>query len=651
MIQNYCMKCMRKLGDSPVCGRCGYDNSQPPQAEPYHIAPGTILEGKYLIGNVIGEGGFGITYIGLNITLSKRVAIKEFYPSGAANRSESDKIIVTRGRESFFQKGVQRFLEEAKNVATFGEEDGIVDIVDYFQANNTAYIVMEYLEGETLKHYIEHHGLFPVNQIISLMIPLMHSLAAVHSQGVVHRDISPDNIMYHRLKRLKLMDFGSARYYTNEERKMSIVLKQGFAPEEQYRSNGVQGPHTDVYALCATIYACITGKVPVNSVERLINDTLKRPSELGVKIPKYQEDALMHGLAVHAKDRTPDINTLIDELTMEKSADIFDAPKTQAPASVSYNQNGANAVTQQPVAGSPRPTAGVNVTSAPVQNTSAPNSYSTGYSNSYSQSQYSQNTNNPSSYNPNSYNPNSYNPNSYNPNSYNPNSYNPNSYNPPVQPPKKSKVPMILAIVIPAVIVIAAVIIVVIALNNGKGDSNGSGSNSLSDKSFASSQTPQSSLNLFDSSAPEPDTDVPQTTYSFSSYDDSSSKASDEKGMTLEEAKANGKALKEYFFDHILDYDDKAKEDQSVRSLGIYYVDKKSSYFRLIYYVYQNVSGNYYRTVSVYPEYLSAGSGTVTASYDSFDADDAGSTLDEAIENSYFLDSSNSGIYEVTQVY
>ena len=389
------------------------------------------------------------------MTLSKRVAIKEYYPSGAANRTGSEDVIVTRGKESFFQKGVQRFLEEAKNVATFGEEDGIVDIVDYFQANNTAYMVMEYLEGETLKQYIERNGLFPVNQIISLMIPLMRSLAAVHSQGVVHRDISPDNIMYHRLKKLKLMDFGSARYYTNEERQMSIVLKQGFAPEEQYRSNGVQGPFTDVYALCATIYTCITGKVPVNSVERLVSDTLKRPSELGVKIPKFQENALMHGLAVHAKDRTPDIPTLINELTTETGTQ-----EAQAPSQKPLNQSRVKTILEQPVAEAPRPTARMKTAPSQYQNQSAPNSYSQtpGYQNSYA---------------PNSYNPNSYNQNSYNPNSYNPDSYNPNSYSMPPQPPKKSVVPKVLAITIPAVVVIAAVIIIVIALNSGNNDSGG----------------------------------------------------------------------------------------------------------------------------------------------------------------------------------
>ena len=158
---------------------------------------------------------------------------------------------------------------------------------------------------------------------------------------------------------------------------------------------------------------------------------------------------------------------------------------------------------------------------------------------------------------------------------------------------------------------------------------------------------------VFDSSTPEPASTSPQPTFSFSSDDDSSSSQTSDsgEGLSLEQAKANGAALKDYFFDNILSYDDQAEDGQSVKSLGIYYVDKKTDYFKLIYYVYQNVSGSYYRAVSVYPEDLSVKDGKIVASQDSFDADEPGSTLNEALTNSYFLDSSNSDIYQVTQVY
>ena len=235
-MQDYCYKCMRALNGSMVCSNCGYDNTNQPQSDaPYHLIRGTKLAGRYLVGNVLGEGGFGITYVGLDTTLLKRVAIKEFYPSGAANRTNSisEEIIVTQGREGFFNKGVERFLFEAKNVAAFSEEEGTVDVLDYFQENGTAYIVMEFLDGQNLKDYVNANGCFKLEELVTLMLPLMKSLSYMHKKGIIHRDISPDNIMYTKRGKLKLMDFGSARYYTNEERKMSVILKQGFAPEEQ----------------------------------------------------------------------------------------------------------------------------------------------------------------------------------------------------------------------------------------------------------------------------------------------------------------------------------------------------------------------------------------------------------------------------------
>lgn len=315
-MNNYCFNCMKPLGSSAVCQYCGNNNNAVVSA-PYHLPPGTILNERYLLGRVLGEGGFGITYIGLDLTLAKRIAVKEFYPSGAANRTAtvSNEVIVTQGKEPFFSKGVDRFLFEAKSVAAFSEEDGIVDVLDYFQANKTAYIVMEYLEGENLKQYIKRNGPFRTDDLIRLMLPVMKSLKAIHAKGVIHRDISPDNIMFTTSGKLKLMDFGSARYYTNEERQMSVVLKQGYGPEEQYRRNGRQGPFTDVYALCATIYTCITGRVPIESLDRLQNDTLVPPSRLGADISPAQEAALMHGLAPLAENRCPDMDSLMREFT------------------------------------------------------------------------------------------------------------------------------------------------------------------------------------------------------------------------------------------------------------------------------------------------------------------------------------------------
>ena len=320
-MQSYCFHCMKPLTGGGICPHCGHSANDSAPVAPYHLKPGAVLHERFLVGTVLGEGGFGITYIGLDLTLAKRVAIKEFYPSGAANRTVlSSEIIVTQGKQNFFQQGIDRFLDEAKSVAAFSEEDGIVDVLDHFRENNTAYIVMEYLEGETLMSRVQNQGPFSTDDIISLMLPVMHSLKVIHAAGVIHRDISPDNIMLTKSGKLKLMDFGSARFYTNSDRKMSVVLKQGFAPAEQYSRNGEQGPFTDVYALCATIYTCITGNVPPDSIDRLRGDVLPPPSQLGVRISAAQESALMHGLSVSAETRCRSMDELIREFSGARAA-------------------------------------------------------------------------------------------------------------------------------------------------------------------------------------------------------------------------------------------------------------------------------------------------------------------------------------------
>ena len=351
-MQRYCFNCMMQIDNAPFCPRCGHRADDVSPETPYHLTPGTMLAGRYLVGKFIGEGGFGITYIGLDTVLSKRVAIKEFYPSGAANRTNtvSDNVLVTKGKEVFFSKGVERFMLEAKSVAAFADEDGIVDVLDYFPANNTAYIVMEYLKGENLRDYIDRHGLFKSDDIIELMLPVMKSLKAMHLKGVIHRDISPDNIMFTRSGKLKLMDFGSARFYTNEDRALSIVLKQGFAPEEQYRKNGKQGPYTDVYALCATIYCCITGIVPDDSLDRQVNDTLLPPSKLGFSIKPAHEAALMNGLAIYAEDRTQNMDVLMNEFKGTRVVrSTVDASQVDINRVKQYNERQNPQAPQRPV--------------------------------------------------------------------------------------------------------------------------------------------------------------------------------------------------------------------------------------------------------------------------------------------------------------
>ena len=308
-------------GNGEKCEFCGFSLKSEPQ-NTHALRPYTILQGKYLVGNVIGEGGFGITYIGLDLNLEIRTAIKEFYPNGFVTRDSgiTSKISsYTTGGPAPYEKWKESFVKEARRLARFSELQGIVHVRDFFQENNTAYIVMEYVEGTTLKDYLKEKGeRLSADETLSLMRPVIRSLAKVHEAGIVHRDISPDNIMIQRSGGLKLIDFGAARDFGIEgDKSLSVLLKPGYAPEEQYRSKGKQGPWTDVYALSATIYRCITGEKPVESMERMREDKLRPVSEFGIKLPKKTEEALMAGMAVYAENRIQTMNELEERLYEE----------------------------------------------------------------------------------------------------------------------------------------------------------------------------------------------------------------------------------------------------------------------------------------------------------------------------------------------
>ncbi|MBO6133309.1 MAG: protein kinase [Lachnospiraceae bacterium] len=305
-VNKLCPKCMNETEGS-VCAYCGFDREKG-QENAHALKPYSILSGKYLIGNVIGEGGFGITYIGYDLNLEMKIAVKEFYPNGFVTRESALTSMVTgytTNDPAQYQKWKDSFVREARSLAKFSNLPGIVHVRDFFQENNTAYIVMEYVEGETLKSYLqEREAPLSMQETLSMMDPVILSLSKVHASGIIHRDISPDNIMIQADGEIKLIDFGAAREFEEgNERSMSVLLKPGYAPEEQYRTKGEQGPWTDVYAISATIYRCITGVKPVESMERMRKDELKKPSEMGIRISPEQEAALLKGMAVFSENR------------------------------------------------------------------------------------------------------------------------------------------------------------------------------------------------------------------------------------------------------------------------------------------------------------------------------------------------------------
>ena len=284
----------------------------------HYLRKETRLIGRYTIKSVLGQGGFGITYLGMDELYQRKVAIKEFFPQGIVTRNTEyeDTVTVTYVEEKAdYEKGKERFLKEARTMAKFSKNEGIVKVLDFFEINNTAYIVMEYLEGITLKQYIRENQRITLEELVRLLVPLIESLDEIHSQGMIHRDISPDNIMVLPDGRIKLMDFGAARDYTKfGEKTLSIVLKPGYAPPEQYQTHGIQGPWTDIYALCATMYKCITGENPPDAIERVMDDHLKKISAFGISVLPQIEEAIIKGMSVAANDRYQNVGDFCEDL-------------------------------------------------------------------------------------------------------------------------------------------------------------------------------------------------------------------------------------------------------------------------------------------------------------------------------------------------
>ena len=282
------------------------------------LRKGTRLIGRYTIEKVLGQGGFGITYLGIDELHEKKVAIKEFFPQGIVTRNieYEDAVTVTFvGEKDNYNKGKEKFLKEARIMARFSKDEGIVKAQDFFEINNTAYIVMEYLEGITLKQYLRENERIEPDELLELFVPLIESLDEIHSQGLIHRDISPDNIMVLLGGKIKLMDFGAARDYTDfGEKSLSLILKPGYAPPEQYQTHGVQGPWTDIYALCATMYKCLTGENPPDAIERVMDDNLKEISEFGIPVSEQMEETIIKGMSISARNRYQNIEEFCEDL-------------------------------------------------------------------------------------------------------------------------------------------------------------------------------------------------------------------------------------------------------------------------------------------------------------------------------------------------
>lgn len=317
--ENLCVRCMKeKSSPNAVCEHCGFDASDV-SIPSHHLEPYTILAGKYMLGLEIGEGGFGITYIGMDLNLEMRVAVKEFYPYGCAVRDTKGNGCTVHScsgdMQQFFEIGREKFINEARILAKCVNLPGIVTVRDFFKENHTAYIVMEYIEGETLKTYLQKRGRrISAEETLRMMKPVIQSLGQVHRMNLIHRDISPDNIMIRKNGVVKVLDFGGAREFIGGKKSLSVMMKPGYTPEEQYRTHGEQGAWTDVYAICATMYRCITGETPPEAMERTYQDQIKPFSAFQVRCPKQVEHAIFKGLSIYKDGRFQSMEELYQAL-------------------------------------------------------------------------------------------------------------------------------------------------------------------------------------------------------------------------------------------------------------------------------------------------------------------------------------------------
>lgn len=302
----YCPRCMRKLTETDpavsVCPRCGRDPAarHPAMA----LDSGTLLSGRYQLGDVIGQGGFGITYAAWDETLGMPVAVKEYFPREEAARDpeESDDVTPLPGKEALFADGLSRFRRESHLLASLQGIPCVVKVLDYFGENGTAYIVMEFVHGKPIDQWAKENRVKP-DELLHRLRPVFDALVRTHSQGVIHRDITPDNLLVEEDGSLKLIDFGSAVEVKSSAG--TVVLTRKYAPVEQYgRDFGQQGPWTDVYGLAAVLYALISGEEPVEAPLRAHKDEMKPLARRHTGLKKYQAAAVDGALTVSPEKRT-----------------------------------------------------------------------------------------------------------------------------------------------------------------------------------------------------------------------------------------------------------------------------------------------------------------------------------------------------------
>ena len=317
-VNKLCPGCMHPREDSDIiCPHCSYPQNFLTIEDSLPVF--SILAGKYLLGAPLGKGGFGITYIALHLPDEKIVAIKEFFPLDLAVRDTDQETVVPAdpSKAVYYRTAMKSFSEEGRILYLLSDVPYIVHVKEQLQANGTTYLVMDYVSGVPLKKYMKiRQAPFSEEDALTMMRPILLALRMMHKKNILHRDISPENLMVHSDLSLTLIDFGAARTFSrDDDDNLTVILKRGYAPEEQYHSNSRQGPWTDLYAVCAVLYQMLTGIRPQEASSRAEQDQLTPISQIkGMSLSPSVCAAIEKGLQIDPLERYPDMDAFMKDL-------------------------------------------------------------------------------------------------------------------------------------------------------------------------------------------------------------------------------------------------------------------------------------------------------------------------------------------------
>lgn len=317
--QKLCFGCMMKTDyHNGICQRCGYNENVAVNAA--FLQPGLELAGRYIIGTALSMNGEGITYIALDKSVGCRVLVREYMPLNLCSRAENSPVLcVHSSKVPQYKVLMEEFMDLNKSLAQIREQVQINCVIDLFTANNTAYVVSEYVDGMRFVDFLkENAGELSWGQMSGMLPPFLTTLSILHNSGVLHRGISPETIYVNKKYELKLTDFSISAVRTADT-ELDCEIFSGYAAPEQYSASNRQGTWTDVYAVCAVLYRVLTGSMPTSAISRIENDNLIEPCLLNPNISRHVSDVIMRGLNLVSADRIQTITELVTQLFSEPS--------------------------------------------------------------------------------------------------------------------------------------------------------------------------------------------------------------------------------------------------------------------------------------------------------------------------------------------